>query len=70
MVDKVSLEFRLRKIDETNYLSDEIKDNDFISKNHEKTVVKNILLMKIQLNWNDCLLRIKMLNIMCHRCFQ
>ena len=31
MVDKVSLEFRLRKIDETNYLSDEIKDNDFIS---------------------------------------
>ena len=33
MVEKASLEFRLRKIDQTrNYLLDEIKHNDLMSK--------------------------------------
>ena len=37
MVEKVSLEFRLRKIDETrNYLLDEIKRNDLISEKYKK----------------------------------
>ena len=38
MVEEASLEFRLRKIDETrHYLLDEIKHNDLISEKHKKT---------------------------------
>ena len=38
MVEKSSLEFRLRKIDETrNYLLDEIKHNDLMSEKYKKT---------------------------------
>ena len=38
MVEKASLEFRLRKIDQTrNYLLDEIKHNDLMSKKCKKT---------------------------------
>ena len=38
MVEKASLEFRLRKIDETgNYLLDEIKHNDLMSEKYDKT---------------------------------
>ena len=37
MVEKASLEFRLRKIDETrNYVLDEIKLNDLMSKKYKK----------------------------------
>ena len=43
MVEIASLEFRLRKIDETrNYLVDEIKYNDLISKKDQKTVSKYV----------------------------
>ena len=38
MVEVASLEFRLRKIDETrNYVLDEINHNDFMSENYKKT---------------------------------
>ena len=38
MVEEASLEFRLRKTDETrNYLSDEIKHNDLMSEKYKKT---------------------------------
>ena len=38
MVEKTSLEFRLKKVDETrNYLLDEIKHNDFMSQKYKKT---------------------------------
>ena len=38
MVQEASLEFRLRKIDETwNYLLDEIKYNDLMSEKYKKT---------------------------------
>ena len=38
MIEEASLEFRLRKIDETrNYLLDEIKYNDLISEKYKKT---------------------------------
>ena len=38
MVEKASLKFRLRKIDETrNYLLDEIKHNDLMSEKYKKT---------------------------------
>ena len=38
MVEEASLEFRLRKIDETrNYLLDETKHNDLMSKKYKKT---------------------------------
>ena len=38
MVEEASLEFRLRKIDETrHYLLDETKHNDLISEKHKKT---------------------------------
>ena len=38
MVEEESLEFRLRKIDETtNYLLDELKDNDLTSEKYKKT---------------------------------
>ena len=38
MVEKTSLEFRLRKIDKTrNYLLDEIKHNDLMSEKRKKT---------------------------------
>ena len=38
MVGEVSLEFRLRKIDEArNYLLEEIKHNDLMSKKYKKT---------------------------------
>ena len=38
MVEEASLEFRLRKIDETrNYLLDEIKHNDLMSEKYKKT---------------------------------
>ena len=37
MVEKASLEFRLGKIDETrNYLLDELKHNDLMSKKYKK----------------------------------
>ena len=50
MVKKASLEFRLRKIDETrNYLLDETKHNDFMSEKYKKTrkylnYVENLLI--------------------------
>ena len=38
MVEEASLEFRLRKIDETgNYLLDEIKHDDLMSEEYKKT---------------------------------
>ena len=38
MVEEASLEFRLRKINETiNYLFDEIKHNDLMSEKYKKT---------------------------------
>ena len=38
MVEEASLEFRLRKIDETrNYRLDEIKHNDLMNENYKKT---------------------------------
>ena len=38
MAEEASLEFRLRKIDETrNYLLDEIKHNDLMSEKYKKT---------------------------------
>ena len=38
MTEEASLEFRLRKIDETrNYLLDEIKHNDLMSEKYKKT---------------------------------
>ena len=38
IVEPASLEFRLRKIDETrNYLLDEIKNNDLMSEKYKKT---------------------------------
>ena len=38
MVEKASLEFRLRKIDKTrNYVLDEIKHNDLMTKKYERT---------------------------------
>ena len=38
MVEEASLEFRLRKIDETrNYLLDERKQNDLMSEKHKNT---------------------------------
>ena len=38
MVEEASLEFRLRKIDETrNFLLDEIKHNDLMSEKFKKT---------------------------------
>ena len=38
MVEEARLEFRLRKIDETrNYLLDEIKHNDLMSKKYKNT---------------------------------
>ena len=38
MAEEVSLEFRLRKIDETkNYLLDEINHNDLMSEKNKKT---------------------------------
>ena len=38
MVEESSLEFRLRKIDQTRrYLLDEIKQNDLISEKYKKT---------------------------------
>ena len=38
MVEEASLEFRLRKIDETrNYVLDEIKHNDLMSEKYKKT---------------------------------
>ena len=38
MVEEASLEFRLRKIDETrNYLSDEIKHNNLMSEKYTQT---------------------------------
>ena len=38
MAEEASLEFRLRKIDETrNYLLDEIKHNDLLSEKYKKT---------------------------------
>ena len=38
MAEETSLEFRLRKIDETrNYLLDEIKHNDLMSEKYKKT---------------------------------
>ena len=39
MVEEASLEFRLRKVDETrSYLLDEIKHNDLISEKYKKTL--------------------------------
>ena len=38
MAEEASLEFRLRKIDETkNYLLDDIKRNDLMSEKYKKT---------------------------------
>ena len=51
MVEEASLEFRLRKIDETrNYLLDEIKHNDLMSGKYKKTCkylnyVKQLLIL-------------------------
>ena len=45
MVEEASLEFRLRKTDETrNYLLDEIKQNDLISGKYKMTVSIYIIL--------------------------
>ena len=51
MVEEASLEFRLRKTDETrNYLLDEIKHNDLMSEKYKKTrkylnYVENLLIL-------------------------
>ena len=48
MVEETSVEFRLRKIDETrNYLLDEIKYSDFMSKKYKNTCkyVENLLVL-------------------------
>ena len=51
MIAEASLEFRLRKIDETrNYLLDEIKHNDLMSEKYKKTCkylncVDNLLIL-------------------------
>ena len=51
MVEDASLEFRLRKVDETrNYILDEIKCNDLISEKYKKTYkysnyVENLLIL-------------------------
>ena len=51
MVKEASLEFRLRKIDETrNYLLDEIKPNDLMSEKYKKACktlnyVENLLIL-------------------------
>ena len=51
MVEEISLEFRLRKTDETrNYLLDEIKHNDLMSEKYKKTCkylnyVENLLIL-------------------------
>ena len=51
MVEEASLEFRLRKINETrNYLLDEIKHNDLITEKYKKTCkyvnfVENLLVL-------------------------
>ena len=51
MVEEASIEFRLRKIDETrNYLLDEIKHNDLMSERYRKTCkylnyVENVLIL-------------------------
>ena len=51
MVEEASLEFRLRKIDESrNYLLHEIKDNDLMSEKYKKTCkylnyVENLLIL-------------------------
>ena len=51
MAEEISLEFRLRKIDETrNYLLDEIKHNDLMSEKYKKTYkylnyVENLLIL-------------------------
>ena len=51
MVEEASIEFRLRKIDETrNYLLDERKHNDLISEKYKKTCkylnyVENLLIL-------------------------
>ena len=51
MPEEASLEFTLRKIDETrNYLSDEIKHNDFLKEKYKKkrkclSYVKNLLIL-------------------------
>ena len=48
MVEETSLEFRLRKIDETtNYVLDEIKHNDLVSKKYKKMCkcVENLLIL-------------------------
>ena len=38
MVEEASLEFRLKKVDETRiYLSEEIKHNDLMSEKYKKT---------------------------------
>ena len=51
MAEEASLEFRLRKIDETrNYLLEEIKHNDLMSEKYKKTwkylnYVENLLIL-------------------------
>ena len=51
MAEETSLEFRLRKIDETrNYLLEEIKHNDLMSEKYKKTCkylnyVENLLIL-------------------------
>ena len=51
MVEEASLEFRLRKTDETrNYILDEINDNDLMSEKYQKTCkyinyVENLLIL-------------------------
>ena len=51
MIEEASLEFRLRKIDETrNYLLGEIKHNDLMSEKYKKTCkhlsyVENLLII-------------------------
>ena len=51
MVEEASLEFRLRKIDETrNYLTDEIEHNDLMSEKYKKmykylNYVENLLIL-------------------------
>ena len=37
MVEEASLEFRLRKIHEANYLLDEVKHNDLMNEKYKKT---------------------------------
>ena len=53
MVGEASLEFRLRKIDETrNYILDEIKHNDLMNEKYKKTCkylnyVQNLLILSL-----------------------